>query len=485
MKSWLILVGATCLSSWKGEAFVIPTTILSATNNVATFGTQSSSLSHGQQKSMQIMPPLMAVDVTKSEDEDNGSTMDKLIFNLVKNIVGAGVLSLPSGIAAFGNAPSAVIPAIGLIGVIGTLSAYGFSLIGRICANTGSSSYREAWEKSVGKSTSIIPAASCIAMTLLATITYSMILGDTFQALFSTAGLSLSRSTTLLSITATTLLPLCLLNNLSALAPFSLLGIFGMGYTAIAMAIRYFTKCYAVGQGSFLADLPIKLQPSFGIKGAASALSPSSLIFLCMLSTSFVAHFNAPKFYNELKNNTVKRFNTVVYSSFSISVAIFSAIASMGFLTFGGASNGLILNNYSNKDMLMCFSRVAVAISIIFSYPLAFVGCRDGILDLANVPTAKRSKGLLNKLTACLLSIITVAALSLKDLSFVMSLGGATLGNALIYVYPALMFRSMVKAMGDNAGKGLKREVIFSNLSAVFGTCMGVIGTKMAFKAAF
>ncbi len=62
-----------------------------------------------------------------------------------------------------------------------------------------------------------------------------------------------------------------------------------------------------------------------------------------------MAHFNAPKFYTELKNNTVKRYNILVSSSFAISIAIFTAIACAGFLTFGSASSGLILNNYANK----------------------------------------------------------------------------------------------------------------------------------------
>ena len=55
------------------------------------------------------------------------------IFNLVKTIVGVGVLSLPSGIAAFGNNPSAAVPALGLIAIIGILSGFGFSTIGRVC----------------------------------------------------------------------------------------------------------------------------------------------------------------------------------------------------------------------------------------------------------------------------------------------------------------------------------------------------------------
>ena len=50
------------------------------------------------------------------------ATMSNEIFNLVKSIVGAGVLSLPAGIAAFGDAPSAAIPATILITVIGAIS---------------------------------------------------------------------------------------------------------------------------------------------------------------------------------------------------------------------------------------------------------------------------------------------------------------------------------------------------------------------------
>jgi amino acid permease len=90
------------------------------------------------------------------------------------------------------------------------------------------------------------------------------------------------------------------------------------------------------------------------------------MMYMC-ISTAYMAHFNAPKFYNELKNNTIGRFNTVVSTSFGISIAIFGVIASLGFLTFGETCSGLILNNYSSKDVLMSLSRVAVAISIVFS----------------------------------------------------------------------------------------------------------------------
>lgn len=268
------------------------------------------------------------------------------------------------GIAAFGNAPSAAIPAVALIAVIGCLSAYGFSLIGRVCSYTGAKSYREAWASTISQGTSWLPAVSCTFKTSCAVLAYSMILADTSTSLLQTAGYTVARTPALLAVTSMILLPLCWMKNLSSLAPFSLLGSLGMGYTAIAMAIRYFGKAYAVG-GKFVVAK--HLAPKFGTQGASAAVSPSVFILVSMLSTAYMAHFNAPKFYTELKDNTIARFNTVVSSSFGIAIALFASMASLGFLTFGSASNGLILNNYANADGLMSLSRIAVFVSLVFS----------------------------------------------------------------------------------------------------------------------
>ena len=166
----------------------------------------------------------------------------------------------------------------------------------------------------------------------------------------------------------------------------------------------------------------------------------------------------------------------MVSTSFAISISIFALIASIGFLTFGGNSSGLILNNYSTSDGLMNLSRAAVAVSLVFSYPLAFVGARDGVLDLLKIKGTAKTQ---NVLTVALLAVITGGALVIPDVSFVMAFAGATLGNCLIYVFPALMFRGAIKKKTD-ATKGQKREVKFALGSAVAGIIMGLIGAKMA-----
>ena len=192
-----------------------------------------------------------------------------------------------------------------------------------------------------------------------------MILADTFVSLLSAIGVTVTRTQSLLGVTGLVLLPLCLMKNLSSLAPFSLVGILGILYTTVAMAIRYFGGTYKLG-GKFAATA--LAAPSFGSKGASAVLTPQSLILMCMLSNAYIAHFNAPTFYRELKNNTLPRFYQVIGWSFGAAILIYSLVTGLGFLTFGAASNGLILNNYSNKDLLMSLSRVAVAVSIMCRY---------------------------------------------------------------------------------------------------------------------
>lgn len=148
-------------------------------------------------------------------------------------------------------------------------------------------------------------------------------------------------------------------------------------------------------------------------------------------------------------------------------------ITGVGFLTFGENCSGLVLNNYSGKDMWIFASRVAVAVSLVFSYPLAFQGCRDGVLDLIR---KEKTNKVLNITTVLLLSALTFLAATLTDVSFVLAFGGATLGNALTYVYPAIMYSQIVKKQDRDEKVG----VTVAKISAVLGVIMGAIGAKQA-----
>lgn len=261
--------------------------------------------------------------------------MDPIYYSTTNNIF--------PGIAAFGNAPSALIPATILTTAIGAISAYTFLLIARVCKMTGATSYADAWDKTRGTNTAWIIALSSALDCFMGNLSYSMILADSIRDLLSTFSIATTRTRSLLGVTSLVLLPLCMVKNLSSLAPFSLLGIIGMAYTSFAIGIRYFGGAYAAG-GRFLPDIGASLQPSFGTTGASGVLSANSLILVCMLSTAYIAHFNAPRFLRELKDNTIPRFGKVTGISFGISTAIYAAVSAMAFLTFGANCDGLILN---------------------------------------------------------------------------------------------------------------------------------------------
>jgi amino acid permease len=372
---------------------------------------------------------------------------------------------------------------------MGLVSAYFFSLIGRVCRLTGAKSYRHAWELTLGNTGSRIVTIVCTFKPAFANLAYSMILADSFKSLLQTVGIQLSRTVALIFITIAILWPLCLLKNLKVLAPFSVLGIAAMVATVIAMTVRYLDGTYSLEykgtSRSFIQDLPPNMRPSFGSARMSGRLHPEVFNLLCMLATAYVAHYNSPRFYDELENNTIPRFNKVVVISYVASAMIYVVIAAVGFLTFGENSSGYILNNYSTKDALATFSRVSIALSISLTYPIVFVGVRDGVLDMMKIPGDERTHSLLNALSAVILSIVTILASTFTDLGIILSLGGATFGTAVIYIFPSLMFHKAVKDLGDSATERLRQEVVLSTFLMWFGVAVGSIGAYKSISGGF
>jgi hypothetical protein len=119
--------------------------------------------------------PISASD--KFSLDDSKSSVRTLTFNLAKSIVGSGILSLPAGLAAFSNSPNAVYPGAIALMVMGMMSAYGFSAIGRACSIHGARTYGEAWQMSTKTQwSSFIPLVIALK-TIISCVCYSMIIG--------------------------------------------------------------------------------------------------------------------------------------------------------------------------------------------------------------------------------------------------------------------------------------------------------------------
>ena len=239
-------------------------------------------------------------------------------FSSINSCSDHNVIPLQAGIAAFGDVPSAIIPASLLMMVLGAFSAYSFYMIPRMTrldpetkGHKKSLSMSQLWEKEVGQSTSWIVSLCCFLTPLGTALTWSIVLSDMMSMLAQSVGLSgmlVSRQALLLGVTSFALYPLCRLKSLAALSPVSIVGVVGMICTAIFMTLRALPGQMA----PFLNSIP--RQPSFGLIGN-NALSPSALVLVGMCATSLLVHFSAHEFRDDLQNSTPKRFKMLTRPS--------------------------------------------------------------------------------------------------------------------------------------------------------------------------
>ena len=220
------------------------------------------------------------------------STIPSEVANLSKNTIGGGVMSLSGGIALYANAPQAVVSAILWLLGLGWLFGYFCWLTGRSCDLSLSATYRECWERNVGSRGGILVAIATTLDPLMGLFANSAILSQSLQFVLESVGIFWSIPQCLLIIALAALLPLCLMKNLNALAPFSAFGMAAV-FTALGcMTIRYLDGSYLPG-GAFHDEILEEYRPSFGQE--SSAFSFKVMPFVCMAFTSFDMHYNSPR----------------------------------------------------------------------------------------------------------------------------------------------------------------------------------------------
>jgi len=432
-------------------------------------------------------------------DGEKGTDATSMTINLAKNIVGSGVLALAAGVSTFSGAKVAIAPALAVLFFLAAVSGYSFSLIARLGEAVGATTYRDTWAKIFGERSALLPAATVTFKTVVGGLSYAIIIGDSISSIASLCGAPplLCRANPWIIITSVcVLLPLCLLRDLSSLAIGSYLGTGGTLFTAFFMWTRLLDKSYAPG-GRFAGAISEGLRPRFeALAPGSSVLNAKAFVLISMLATAFLAHYNAPKMFKELAppkdgKSKVGSFNLVVCGAFGLAALLCGSIMTAGYLTFGKAAQGLILNNYATADGLAFIARIGIALSIIFSYPLNFVGLREGVLSLVNASDKAGRTDVHVVSTVLLMLLVNGLALYVKNLGLVVSLGGAILGSALVYIFPALMSiahsrreAAALRASGKPVPTATRVDGALGVALAGLGVFLAAVGGVMSLKSA-
>ena len=145
----------------------------------------------------------------------------------------------------------------------------------------------------------------------------------------------------------------------------------------------------------------------------------------------------------------------------------------LGRRRLGAPAQGNILNSYATRDALAFVARLGIGASIVFSYPLNFAALREGALGILGLDEKAGERGVHIGATLLIMLLVNGAGLFIKDLGLIVALGGAVLGSALIYIYPALMF--IANARKQLAAKRAAGEPVGS-LAAELKANYGLVG---------
>ena len=192
------------------------------------------------------------------------------------------------------------------------------------------------------------------------------------------------------------------------------------------------------------SDVPAS--PTFEMAEVQPSIWRAYPIFI----VAFTAHYNGPRFYGELKGRSLSVFTKVAVPAFLLCASIYIACAVAGYHSFGSKTCPSILACYDIQSLPAAIARLAFAVVMVTSYPIAFFAIRDSLIQLIFPLHVGRFGTVFHGLTVGMVAFTATVGILFPKISFVLDINGAAFGSLIVYVLPSLMF---LKLRADTTGK--------------------------------
>jgi len=400
---------------------------------------------------------------------EEGATSSALlsVMTLLKNMIGAGIFSLPIGLKLATPMPGMVI-----LASIGIMSAVSYWMVGYCCLAWNVTSFRKLWHRTLGSRTAWVIDVTILGNGWFTLVGYLVLIGDfttkSFGGLFGEEHLlARSRLIDQWVITVALLLPLSLAQDLRRLAFTSALGL-GVTVYVVFLVLR---------------DSWLNSPPEWGDDMVLAEWRVGAFEAIALYTHAFVAHYNAPKLYSELERPTALRWLVVVVIAYVLAFFVYASFALAGLRRFEEHVEGNVLKNY-DMQMSVLVAWLGMGFSIAFTYPIVFNSAREACVNLMTPMQEKilssprlqrliaspqsqfgrrgRSMSLYNILgprpekpmsqgkhtiTTVVFVFMTAAVSSVcSDVGLVNALAGSIMGCAVAFVFPSLLFFYTVRA---------------------------------------
>jgi amino acid permease len=391
------------------------------------------------------------------------------ITNLFQTIVGSGILALPYAFLDGGAG-------LGILNmaIMGVLSALGFLAIGHTCHSTGARTYREAWQRTVGRYEGIVDVVILFECSItmvsfmILIIDYLGVIGDTLLSLPN------NRAISALVVTVPVLVPLSLQPQLTNLRFSSFFGNCAVTYivTYVIMECVGWNVSIALehlGEAGFLG------RERRGIFRATS-----------MMASAYIAHYNAPFIYAELASHPKQwqGFVTSAVVSFSGATMAYGTFALAGFARFGSAVQGNLLLNYGRSGTILA-AWIGMTITLTVSFPLQVKPARDAFAQCTGIELYKGPEdSKVNRVpfVICTLALVTVVVtwgVLMADISWVLAFRGSLLAFPVSFSMPGLMLMNC-PVPAESSSRRRSIQTVSGWLLLVCGIANSILGLYCA-----
>ncbi|CAH3165602.1 unnamed protein product [Porites lobata] len=309
--------------------------------------------------------PLVIHVIHRSDDHERTGTVFSSIFTLVSTMIGGGILSLPFAFQQGGFILTSVI----LLCVLMASTHGAFLIINskRYCQGK-IKNVEDVANVAFGNKGKILTQVVFIVTLFLCSVAYWILITDQIEpiiVLLVGHHSFWSKKIVILTIPMLIIFPITLLKSLNALRFTSVLSVLCVVFLACVVIFKSIKS--DIGGPVDDPKNPVQWWPTdFG--GFLTAIAISGLTFSC--------HFNILPMHGELQYQTRANKRIVLYTAMAINYILNVLVSFFGFFQFRQFIDQDITKNYRHDDVLVNIGRVALACTLLLSFPLLIFPCR-------------------------------------------------------------------------------------------------------------
>ncbi|CAG8596402.1 14494_t:CDS:2 [Funneliformis caledonium] len=381
--------------------------------------------------------------------KDGGSFFESFL-NMANSIIGAG---LP-----FSFRESGIFAGIILLLGLTYLVDWTIRLLVYNAKLSGRNSYQEVMQFCFGKSGLIIISAFQLLFAFGGD-TLPHVITSLFPNISNIPVLNLFTDRYFVIIFCTIFIsyPLSLYRDISKLAKASGLALISMVIIVVAVVI----------------EAP-RVDPRYkgGDKGTWDFVHPEMFQAIGVISFAFVCHHNSLLIFDSLRKPTLKRFAAVTHLSTGISMLACLLVAIVGYLAFTDKTEGNILNNFPEDNVIINIARFCFGFNMFTTLPLEAFVCRESI-EIYYFPNASFSLKRHVILTTIFVMGAMMVSLLTNDLGIVLELTGGCSATALAYILPPACYLKL------SSGNWWSRKKLPAVICVGFGIAVMILSTVL------